>query len=288
MATQTLRSAQQMIIQAITPVYGEDEATAISIVLLEDLLTVSRPDVLSGIRMVTETEYSLITGSIVRLAKGEPLQYITGKAWFYGEQFMVTPDVLIPRPETEELVELILRSDLCGKAGLTILDIGTGSGCIPVTVKKKLPGAAVAGMDISERALAVAEQNAMLHLADVSWIHMDILDWESKGRDLPAYDIIVSNPPYITTGEQAAMHQNVLEHEPHLALFVPDEEPLLFYEAVSAFASSNQQKGGELYFEINAAYGQEVSQCMEQYGYTGIRVEKDMQGKDRMVSGMRG
>lgn len=286
MTEQILRSVQQTIVETIKSLYGEDEATAISYHLLEDLLGVSRGEILSDSRGVSVIEQGKIQQALQRLLNHEPLQYVTGKAHFYGLQFKVNRHVLIPRPETEELVQLILQSPVANRTSPSILDIGTGSGCIPIAIKKNLPAASVFAIDISADALTVAKENAAINKVEVPFIEADILGPGMDQKIPQQFDVIVSNPPYITHNERHEMQSNVLEHEPHLALFVPDNDPLLFYKAITGFATRHLQKDGSLYFEINAAYGNEVASYMIQQGFTVVQVIKDMQGKDRMVRGI--
>lgn len=287
MAEQTLRYAQQTIAKAISSLYEEDEAGAIASQMLQDLLGIDRLGVLSGKGNISEEQQTTINKAIERLLRHEPLQYITGKAHFYGLEFKVNHHVLIPRPETEELVQHILQSDRVRiNPNLSILDIGTGSGCIPVTLKKNLPKATVFAMDISAEALAVARENAYLNGVEVTFIEADILNRKTLIQHPDKFDLIVSNPPYITDAEKGEMNANVLEHEPHLALFVSNEEPLLFYKAITEFATHHLNRGGALFFEINAGYGAEVKASMEQYGFRDVVILKDMQGKHRIVKGL--
>ncbi len=209
-----------------------------------------------------------------------PIQYILGETEFYGLKFNVNPAVLIPRPETEELVHWIIED--CTFPKPKILDVGTGSGCIPITLKKNIPQAKVKGWDISEDALSTARNNASLNEVVVDFIKQNALDLEEV-KD--AFDIIVSNPPYVLEKEKDLMHDNVLNNEPHLALFVPDKEPLLFYRAIAEFAKSNLKQNGKLYFEINEAFGAETVEMMQQLGFENIVLKKDLFGKDRMVKG---
>lgn len=224
-----------------------------------------------------------------RLKTGEPLQYVIGDTVFYGLTFKVSSAVLIPRPETEELVDWIIQrctSDQFTPPGNgSILDIGTGSGCIAISLKKHLPNFSVSAIDVSKSALAVARGNALLNDAEVNFIHADILDYKSTEK----YDVIVSNPPYITRQEQQAMHKNVLENEPHLALFVSDERPLIFYEAIAEFALGNLNENGLLCFEINEHLGKQTVEMLVDKSFVNITLRKDMQGKDRMIlaSGMK-
>ncbi len=217
-----------------------------------------------------------------RLLQKEPMQYALGEAHFYGLSFFVNEHVLIPRPETEELVEWMVSELNANKPNARILDIGTGSGCIPVSLKKQLPGAQVSALDISEKALTVAAQNARQHQTEVTFYHADVLDaaqWEA----LPQFDCIVSNPPYILPNEAADMHGNVLQFEPHLALFVPGNDPLLFYNAISRFAKKQLHTCGSLFFEINEAFAKETVALLSAMGFVQIELKQDMQGKDRMV-----
>lgn len=215
-----------------------------------------------------------------RLKQSEPIQYILGETEFYGLNFRVNPGVLIPRPETEELVDWILKESQKGDE--RILDIGTGSGCIPISLKKNKAQAQVAACDISEIALETATQNAQLNDVAVPFFRLDILS--EAHTELPdKIDILVSNPPYITEKEKALMQENVLEHEPHLALFVPDDTALIFYQAIAEFGLRNLTPGGKLYWEINEAYGQECLDLLGKLGYTMLELRQDLNGKDRMI-----
>jgi release factor glutamine methyltransferase len=216
-----------------------------------------------------------------RLKQQEPVQYILREAWFGNQKFYVDPQVLIPRPETEELVDWIIQDHRTAASPLRILDIGTGSGCIPITLKKNTPNAEVWAIDISEGALRVAQQNAEKIGAAVQFLQLDILDtgnWSS----LPVFDIIVSNPPYIPEHNKASMQANVLEHEPHIALFVPDTDALVFYKAIADFAISHLTPNGLLYLEIHEDLGQAVLEMLAGKGFEAL-LKKDMQQKDRMV-----
>lgn len=218
------------------------------------------------------------------LLSGRPFQYVTGKAWFYGIPLSVNESVLIPRPETEELVDLIIKSwDGQGAAAPRIIDIGTGSGCIALALKKSIPEAEVYAMDISREALEVARENAIALGLDIKFIQADILEWELVfDRDLH-FDIVVSNPPYITPGEKQEMADHVLNYEPDLALFVPEESPLLFYQHIADFAKQHLRAEGKLYFEINRHYGQSIKELLTKKYFRNIRVLQDMQGADRMI-----
>lgn len=234
---------------------------------------------------VSESELLKFNFAVKDLKKQRPLQHILGKADFYGLKFIVNEHVLIPRPETEELVDLIIKDvKATGQKELSILDIGTGSGCIPISLKKHLPFANVSAMDVSEKALETAERNALLNHTEVNFIKDDILNPSFIHRH-PAFNIIVSNPPYIKRSESDSMHQNVLAHEPHLALFVEDEDALLFYRSICDFACTHLNPGGQIYFEINALLGTETKQLLESKGFKNVSLIKDMSNKNRILRG---
>lgn len=223
-----------------------------------------------------------LTSVVERLKKHEPIQYILGETEFFGLPFYVTPDVLIPRPETEELVDWILKSII--RPDPVIADIGTGSGCIAVSLKKNLPGATVTGYDISERALQVARKNAERNSTDVKFLQLDLLKRRDHGL-FQGIDLIVSNPPYITEKEKNQMGDNVVHFEPHSALFVPDHDPLKFYRALITFGHQYLNKGGRQFWEINESFGKECISLMKKNGFTDIELRRDINGKERMISG---
>ena len=225
-----------------------------------------------------------------RLKTGEPIQYIWGKTEFYGLPFHVNPSVLIPRPETEELVEWVLAS--VGSAQLavgSVLDIGTGSGCIAISLKKHLPSAKVSAVDISAGALQTAKENAELNTVKINFICADILklksDPDSYRDENSKFEIIISNPPYVTLHDKTKMHTNVTDFEPHTALFVPENDPLIFYKAIADFAAKNLAPKGLLFFEINESYGKEIVELLNCKRFENIEIRKDMNGRDRMVKG---
>jgi release factor glutamine methyltransferase len=217
-----------------------------------------------------------------RLKAGEPIQYILGKAPFYGREFLVNSATLIPRNETEELVHLILKENK--SAGLKVLDIGTGTGCIPISLALEMNQAIVFGLDISEEALAIAEKNAKMLHASVTFLACNILEENPDIKDL---DILVSNPPYIPEKGKSEMHRNVLDFEPGLALFVPDNDPLLFYRVIADQGIRLLKAGGKIYFEIHEDFGTQVTSLLEKHGYSEVRLLKDLNGKDRMVAAIR-
>jgi len=227
---------------------------------------------------------SLLEEALVQLEKGHPIQYITGYAPFYGREFQVNSSVLIPRNETEELVHLILAENQ--QKGLRLLDIGTGSGCIPITLALEMDDPHITTVDVSEAALEVARLNADQYQTDaIQFMHCDVLHEELPVGDL---DVIVSNPPYVRESEKAHMHTNVIDHEPHLALFVPEDDPLVFYRVIAAKGMSSLKAGGKLYFEINEALGTEVIALLTSLGYTDIVLRRDLNDRDRMVRAVRG
>lgn len=221
---------------------------------------------------------------MMRLSKFEPIQYIMGEARFYGRTFRVTKDTLIPRPETEELVELIANeaANTSGTSTPYILDIGTGSGCIAISLSKEIPQSIVTAWDVSQGALSVAVQNNEMHRARVCFEQCDVLTHKPAANH-NQYNIIVSNPPYVTEAEKADMEANVLEWEPALALFVPDIDPLLFYRQIAKLSLDLLAPDGKLYFEINRAFGEETIYMLRNYGYRNIRLLKDISHNDRFV-----
>ncbi len=232
----------------------------------------------------TESELLKIVFMTKDLKKGKPIQYIFGETEFCGLTFKVNEHVLIPRQETEELVNWILEDDNIGGWGdkIKILDIGTGSGCIPISLKSSVPHAQVHASDVSEEALMIARSNAELNGTDVNFIQDDILNPKIGSYKAP-YHIIVSNPPYVRQSEKESLHMNVVDNEPHTALFVPDEDAMVFYNAIADFALQSLTEDGVLYFEINEALGIETKKALESKGFQDIQLRKDINGKDRMI-----
>lgn len=238
---------------------------------------------------VSDDHYKLLNTYLQRLLNFEPLQYIIGETEFYGLPFKVNKHVLIPRPETEELVDLILndlKSNDDATSKISILDIGTGSGCIAISLKKNLKSSNVFALDVSKDALQVANQNSKLNDVEIQFIEDSILSPKTDLLNELALDIIVSNPPYIRKMEAALMHNNVLQHEPHLALFVDDEDALLFYRHIAFYAMQHLKPQGKLYFEINEAKGEEVKRMLLENGFKKVEVIKDFSSKDRMVKAL--
>ena len=269
----------------LSTIYDVNEVNSLCTMVLENVVNISS----AKIRAFPETEISTpdierITRILTRLTTGEPIQYILGYAEFYGLTFKVNPSVLIPRPETEELVDWILSS--VGSSQLAVgrfLDIGTGSGCIPISLKKNLDDAQVSAIDISHKALQTAKENAQLNKVDINFIQDDILNPTNHSLLTTHYSLIISNPPYVTLEDKKLMHTNVTDFEPHTALFVPEDDPLIFYKAIANFASTHLEKDGLLFFEINESYGKEIVNILNDKQFTNIELRKDMNGKDRMV-----
>ena len=228
---------------------------------------------------ISESQVLAFETAAAELVAGRPIQYITGKAWFMGATYTVNEHVLIPRPETEELVDWVIEyAEIKGKA-LRILDIGTGSGCIPISLKLAIPNAHITAIDISKEALAIAEQNAASYHTEIEWIAQDILQTKQlKDR----YDIMVSNPPYIPLREKVAMQKQVADHEPEIALFVPDQFPLIFYSKIAHIGKSALKPNGQLFFEIHYDQGEAIIALLNEMGYHA-ELRQDIFGKDRMV-----
>ena len=263
--------------------YPMGEVTVLTRIIATEILGISQTAYLLKDDVTLNAEQkTLLDNTIERLKKHEPIQYILGYSDFCGLRFNVTPATLIPRPETSELVEWI-AADHSGKA-VNILDIGTGSGCIAVSLANKLPESKVTAWDISNDALAVATENSRNNSTKVTFEQVDILAHEPQDEQ---FDIIVSNPPYIKENEKSAMQPNVLDWEPHTALFVPDSDPLLFYRTIADKGLLLLKPGGTLYFEINRAHGAETAEMLANYGYTGIELRKDIAGNDRMIKATR-
>lgn len=271
----TLKEYREHFIFTLHSRYESMEAKTIFDRLLEDLYQIQ------AIEMALNPDLSVplekLNTALDRLQKGEPYQHIVGKETFLGLDFEVNSDVLIPRPETEELVQWILQ-DFQGKKNLKILDLCTGSGCIAISLAKNLPNASVSALDYSKKALKVAKRNAEKHEVQLTWLEENLLNLESLSTD---FDLIVSNPPYVRELEKMEIKSNVLDHEPHMALFVPDEDALLFYRKICELS-----KGKPLYLEINQYLGPQTKLLMESFGYQNVTLKKDFRGNDRMIKGL--
>ena len=263
--------------------YPTGEVSALTRILATELLGVSQMAFyLKDDITLTAEQQTQLDNAIERLKKQEPIQYILGYSDFCGLRFKVTPATLIPRPETSELVEWIATGH--NNKAVNILDIGTGSGCIAISLAHKIPQSCVTAWDISPDALAVATENSKANNTEVEFAQVDILSHQPGDEE---FDIIVSNPPYIKENEKSAMHSNVLDWEPHTALFVPDNDPLLFYRTIAQKGLALLKPGGVLYFEINRAHGKETVEMLSALGYTGIELRKDFADNDRMVKAIK-
>lgn len=272
--------------QKLQKLYDAEEIQSLFLLVVNHLLGYGKARYIAEKQTPIKADVCLkFNEMLVLLNSGMPVQYVLGETEFYGLKFNVNPSVLIPRPETEELVDWVLNEHKGSRQLANILDIGTGSGCIAISLKKHLQQAKVFAMDISKKALETAKDNAVLNAVEVDFITDDILG--PLNVDYPKFHIIVSNPPYITEDEKLEMHQNVLAHEPHTALFVSNEEPLVFYEAIADFAKLHLDKGGCLFFEINEYLGHQTIEMLVDKGFSDIVLRKDMQGKDRMLKAVR-
>ena len=265
--------------QSLQEIYPQEEIKALSMLICCDMLGLDALDIYMGKDIILSSkEMQKLNGILARLLNFEPIQYIQGTARFLERSYHVAPGVLIPRPETEELVEVMLREI---PSDARILDIGTGSGCIAISLSKTFPNAKITAWDVSEDALCIARRNNDDLQASVCFVKQDVLAWRGDGGQ--CYDVIVSNPPYITESEKQEMERNVLDWEPFSALFVPNNDPLLFYRRIGELGRMMLVDGGRLYFEINRAYGEATAMMLCGQGYTGIRILKDISGNDRFV-----
>lgn len=268
------------IVAELTPAYGEGEAKAMMRLIFHHLKGWGMTELaIHADNPVSDYLQSSVAKIIERLKTKEPLQYILGEAYFYGMNLKVTPATLIPRPETAELVDFIVK-DYGELKDLRVLDVGTGSGAIAIALARNLPFSDVSAIDISADAIAVAKENASNMRASVNFRQADVFKFNPKPDSL---DIIVSNPPYIDESEKTAMDANVLDYEPHSALFVPDDNPLLFYKAIADIAVDALMKGGGLYFEINPRHADEMVAMLQTKGFVNIRSHRDISGKIRFI-----
>jgi release factor glutamine methyltransferase len=282
-----IKEYRTQFIDALTSLYGEDEAESFFYLILEENQQLKRIDLALNPDLFFSEGQIAVWNSILEQLKLEiPVQYLLGKTSFYGLDFEVNENVLIPRPETEELVDWIVLSEKSKVKSqkIKILDIGTGSGCIAISLAKNLPNAQVFALDVSEKALAVAKKNASLNDVNVTFLHQSILETEDLEQE---FNIIVSNPPYVRNLEKQEIKKNVLDNEPHLALFVEDNDALIFYRKISELAQKNLSNSGQLYFEINQYLGKEMIDLLEGMGFKDVELRKDIYGNDRMTKGCR-
>lgn len=285
-----LKDYRNIFFQELASLYDEYETESFFYIILEDFHHMKRVDL--ALNPTFELSPELLhqwENVVAQLKEQRPIQYILGETEFFGLPFYVNENTLIPRQETEELVDWIIkeskvesrRSKVEGlKAKVKILDIGTGTGCIAISLAKNLPNAKVFALDVSDKALAVAKRNAERNNVDITFIHQSILETEDVGE---TFDIIVSNPPYVRNLEKEEIKKNVLDYEPHLALFVEDNDALLFYRKITELAKINLAENGQLYFEINQYLGKEMIELLEKYHFSTIELRKDIYGNDRML-----
>lgn len=275
-----LRNYRTYFLEKLTPLYDSMEAESFFAITLEELKGWKRSDLaLNPDAELSGDEIERWNAVLAELETQKPIQYIFGKAHFYGLEFAVNENTLIPRPETEELVEWIIAENHA-KGQINVIDIGTGTGCIAISLAKNLSDASVSAIDVSEGALATAKRNAQHNKAGVNFILTDILAAETLPQN---YDVIVSNPPYVRNLEKEEIKENVLQYEPHLALFVDDNDALIFYRKIALLAKTHLSPNGRLYFEINQYLGPETVHMLEDFGFANVVLKKDMYGNDRMV-----
>jgi len=279
-----IKQYRTQFIQELSPFYDAYEAESFFYLILEDKNKLRQIDLALNHELIfSETDFVVWNSLLAQLKKEVPIQYLLGKTNFYGLDFEVNENVLIPRPETEELVEWIINDHavLDKSKKIKILDIGTGSGCIAVSLAKNLPNASVYAVDVSKKALETAKRNAISNGVDVTFLLLDILEEEVLKCN---FDIIVSNPPYVRNLEKQEIKKNVLDYEPHLALFVEDNDALVFYRKIASLAQNNLLENGQLYFEINQYLGTEMTDLLKQMDFENIELKKDIYDNDRMIS----
>lgn len=280
----TIQHCYQQLLSQLFDLYDTREAANITDMIIEKVTGQRKIDrIMYKTLPVSSEQQKQLEQYMQQLLQHRPVQYVLGEAWFMNMLFSVNEHTLIPRPETEELVQWILDDiNRLGHTNVSVIDIGTGSGCIAVAIKKLLPAVEVSAVDVSEQALQMARLNSIQHHTLIDFLQLDFLNttqWKQLGR----YNLVVSNPPYIATNETATMNKNVVNYEPGRALFVPDNDVLVFYKALAAFGKHHLKPSGSIYTEINEAYGKEVVGLFEQQGYTEVVLRQDMQQKDRMV-----
>ncbi|MDP3001736.1 MAG: peptide chain release factor N(5)-glutamine methyltransferase [Bacteroidales bacterium] len=281
---QTIKDIRFYLAKELEKIYQEQEISALANIIIKTVIGITKVHQLYMTeQIVTKQQAGRIINICKELKTGKPIQYILGETSFYDCVIRVTSATLIPRPETEELVDLIIRENR-GYQG-TIIDIGTGSGCIAVALAVNLPGAVVIGIDISDEAIMTARENAQLNNVTVSFVKDDVFSFDSERVDKAG--IIVSNPPYVRNSEKQFMSKNVLDFEPHSALFVPESDPLIYYRAILKLANKILIHRGRLYFEINEAMGKSIVQLLESSGYTEIQIVADINSKERIIKGIK-
>ncbi|MDW8852484.1 peptide chain release factor N(5)-glutamine methyltransferase [Flavobacterium sp. MMLR14_040] len=279
-----IKQYRTQFIKELSPFYDAYEAESFFYLILENKHKLRQIDLALNHELTfSDADLAVWSGFLNELKKEVPIQYLLGKTNFYGLDFEVNENVLIPRPETEELVEWIINENKKEEKSkkIKVLDIGTGSGCIAISLAKNLPNAEVYGIDVSKKAIETAKRNAINNNVDVTFMYLDILDTDVLTCN---FDIIVSNPPYVRNLEKEEIKKNVLDYEPHLALFVDDNDALIFYRKIAALAKSGLKDDGQLYFEINQYLGKEMTDLLEKMDFKNIELRKDIYDNDRMIS----
>jgi release factor glutamine methyltransferase len=278
----TLKEVYRKILEQAQTIYSLSEATTMTDWIFENVASVQRADIIKTPNLeLSQSILAELDNRLHQLLLHKPIQYILGEAWFYDMKLKVDENVLIPRPETEELVGMIITNNQ-QKTDLKILDIGTGSGCIPIALKKHLPDAMITSIDFSEGAILVAKENAGIQNTAIQFIHTDFLD-ETGWSSFPTFDVIVSNPPYIPLNEKEKMDKNVTNYEPGMALFVPDNDPLLFYKKIAVFGKTHLNPEGKIYLETHEDYTRETAAVFTALHYEHVVIKEDIFGKERMV-----
>lgn len=281
-ALMMLKELYRNFLVQLQKIYSLGEATAITEWVFEKMVSLRRSDILKNpAKVISPAADALIQDTLKELLLHKPVQYVLGEAWFYGMKIKVNEHVLIPRPETEELVEQLIKDRKSKLTDPAILDIGTGSGCIPIAIKKNLPASKLTAIDISKGALMIAQENADLHNTHIIFTELDFLD-EKKQAALGMFDIIISNPPYIPSNEKEKLDKHVIDFEPHQALFVASNSPLIFYEKIAAFGIDHLLPNGRMYLETHEDLAGETA-ALFRSNYQTVMLKKDMYGKDRMI-----
>lgn len=293
----TIKQYRAHFNKSIKHLYPTSEIDSFFFLILEEYIGFKRIDiVLKSDFYIDQESLNLMQVATKQLEQEIPIQYIIGKTEFFGLPFNINKEVLIPRPETEELVEQVIKevsliktyntasNEATNEKQITILDIGTGSGCIAISLKKQLPGSKISAIDVSDKALRVAKKNAALNKVNINFIHLDILKTNNLDK---LYDVIVSNPPYVRELEKKEMKNNVLNNEPHLALFVDNKNPLLFYNKIAELANKFLTKNGQLHLEINQYLGKETIKLLAEKGFKNIQLKKDIFGNDRIITAFK-
>ena len=276
-----IKNYKTIFINQVAPFFDETEAESFFYIILENWHHLKRIDLaLQPDLEISDIDLQKWNDIVIELKTQKPIQYILGETFFYDLRFQVDENTLIPRPETEELVALILASNKETNKKIKVLDIGTGSGCIAISLAKNLPNAQVFALDVSEKAIEVAQKNAKFNDVFITFLHQNILETDDLNQQ---FDIIVSNPPYVRNLEKSEINKNVLDYEPHLALFVEDNDALLFYKKIAKLAKKNLNQNGQLFFEINQYLAKETVELIKDLGFKNIKLHQDIYGNDRMI-----